>query len=114
MRLYGVTMSRRILLTTLTLVPVFFLIVLGMRNPALEHNHLPKQRPRAVVEAGSKAQVVKCCDHQMAVELAPPVVLTSSTVEFSALTSFVAADLPAAPPVSQPSRASPSLSPAFS
>ena len=43
-------MRRPLAITTLTLVAAFFLAVLGMRIPALDHNHGPKPRPRAVVE----------------------------------------------------------------
>lgn len=43
-------MRRPLAITTLTLAAAFFLTVLGMRIPALDHNHGPKPRPRAVVE----------------------------------------------------------------
>lgn len=54
-------MTKRFSLTLLALIPGLFLIVLGMRNPALEHGHGPKQRPRAVVEKVAKSPVVKAC-----------------------------------------------------
>lgn len=58
----SVIMTARHPLTLLALIPALFLIVLGMRNPALEHSHGPKQRPRAVVEQQlSKSEVVKSC-----------------------------------------------------
>lgn len=43
-------MRRPVAITSLTLVAALFLAVLGMRIPALDHNHAPKPRPRAVVE----------------------------------------------------------------
>jgi hypothetical protein len=50
-------MTRRLLFTTLVLLPALFLVMLGMRNPALEHNSGPKQRPRAVLENVVKVSV---------------------------------------------------------
>jgi len=50
-------MTRRLLFTTLVLLPALFLVVLGMRNPALERNRGPKQRPRAVLENTVKVSV---------------------------------------------------------
>jgi hypothetical protein len=43
-------MTRKAWFTTFFLIPVFFLITLGMRNPFLDHNPGPKPRPRAVIE----------------------------------------------------------------
>lgn len=40
--------SHRKLLIGLIVTASFFFVFLGMRNPYLNHNHGPKQRPRAI------------------------------------------------------------------
>ncbi len=54
-------MSKNLLLTTVVALAGLFLVVLGMRNPQLEPNRGPKQRPRAVVEDTVKTSDALCC-----------------------------------------------------
>lgn len=66
-------MPRKRVLTTLTLAAAFFLAFLGMRIPALDHDHGPKPRPRAVVEEIAKAPVSAPSDtSQLQLDLAGP------------------------------------------
>ncbi|WP_460596718.1 hypothetical protein [Geomonas sp. Red276] len=67
---------RKLFLTTTICLLASLLITLGMRNPALEHNRGPKQRPRAVVETSVKVADAKAFDCQAFAELPPPPVVS--------------------------------------
>jgi len=70
-------MKRRQLFSAVILISAFFLVVLGMRNTSLSHNHGPKQRPRAVVENGCKASVEICCQQHLDAAPGPVIVLAT-------------------------------------
>ncbi len=53
-RIMNGTYNRKFLLTALIISVSLFFVVLGMRNPYLNDNHGPKQRPRAVIEKTTK------------------------------------------------------------
>lgn len=92
-------MNSRSLFTILVVVPAFFLVILGMRNPALDHSYGPKQRPRAVVEKPGKSLAVKSCPAQLDTAIAPaPVVIVAPAVH-----RLLVARLTAAPPAMPPS-----------
>lgn len=62
-------MTMRFFFTTFVVAPGIFLIVLGMRNPALDQCHGPKQRPRAVIQNVFKSPGVKCCQSHIDIAL---------------------------------------------
>lgn len=104
-------MPRTRVLTTLTLAAAFFLAFLGMRIPSLDHDHGPKQRPRAVVEEISKAPVSAPSDScQLQMDLAGAPILPCLVLHASYHHQPARAGSDAAAPSSGllPSRASPS------
>jgi hypothetical protein len=75
-------MKKKLLLTFIFSVSVFF-IVLGMRNPVLEKNSGPKQRPRAITENVVKASQEICSKISTAADMCPPVDLQLPVPGFS-------------------------------
>ncbi|MBJ6725463.1 hypothetical protein [Geomesophilobacter sediminis] len=73
-------MPRKILLPILILVPAFFLVMLGMRNPVLDHTPGPKQRPRAVIEKELKGSFA-CAPVVHAADLPAPLVVPARQAE---------------------------------
>ena len=108
---HGASMTRKLIFSTVILTTVFFLVALGMRNPALSHNHGPKQRPRAVIENDFKASVEICQDQQLDAVVSP-VTAVSALLETSpsSFCTFVDSDTPAPAQHSLRSRAPPPIS----
>ncbi|HJV66295.1 MAG TPA: hypothetical protein VJ550_11210 [Geomonas sp.] len=102
-------MTARHPLTLLALIPALFLIVLGMRNPYLEHSHGPKQRPRAVVEQKlSKSPVVNSCSiEQFAAVVSVVLALICKAAASVGFAAPVIRELPAPDLRSRHSRAPP-------
>lgn len=99
-------MKRTFFIANIITFAAFFLIVLGMRNPSLEHNRGPKQRPRAVIENVEKAPVVSCAQLDLEAQAVPTFTVAACFESYShpeLILSFssVSATL------SLPSRASP-------
>ncbi len=102
-------MSRNLLLTTFIAGAALFLIFLGMRNPQLEPNRGPKQRPRAVVEDVVKASDALCCKIHIDAETCPAIAVITPSELPSCIVLAYTEDAPqfAGLPVS--SRAPPSF-----
>jgi len=100
-------MKRNLLLANILLVAAFFLIVLGMRNPSLDHNQGPKQRPRAVVENVSKAPITIGCELHHLDAVAGPALAVPALSETRVFFRLVPSHTPAVAELFLPARASP-------
>jgi hypothetical protein len=100
-------MKRNLLIANVFLVATFFLVILGMRNPSLDHDHGPKQRPRAVVEKVSKAPIVIGCElHHIDAEVCPALAVPALS-ETRIFFTRVISNTPALAQLFLPARASP-------
>ena len=104
---FGTQMKRNLLVANILLIAAFFLITLGMRNPSLDHNHGPKQRPRAVVENVSKAPIIIGCELHHLDAVAGPALAVPALSETRSFYRLVLSHSPAVAQLFLPSRASP-------
>jgi len=100
-------MKRNLLVANILLIAAFFLVILGMRNPSLDHNHGPKQRPRAVVENVSKAPIVIGCELHHLDAVACPALSIPALSENRIFFRLVLSHTPALAQLFLPARASP-------
>lgn len=75
-------MNRKFLIATIFLSAIF-IAILGMRNPYLNQNHGPKQRPRAVVETNSPSPQQICKNQSLDAAVCEPITLITPTVRLS-------------------------------
>jgi hypothetical protein len=102
-------MTRKVWFTTFILIPAFFLITLGMRNPFLDNNHGPKPRPRAVLEEKvSKSSFVDSCQFHVDADVCRPVAMAASSEQPLSFVSRITFQIPDPGLICLPSRASPS------
>jgi len=101
-------MKRNLLIANILLISAFFLIILGMRNPSLDHNHGPKQRPRAVVENVSKAPITIGCELHHLDAVAGPALSIPALSESRIFFSLALSHAPVLARLFLPARASPS------
>lgn len=94
-------------ITGVVLIAAFFLVILGMRTPTLDHNGGPKLRPRAVIEDASKASTTICADLHLDAELCPTFAITAHS-ESRTFYTPVASNTTSLVRHFLPSRASPS------
>ena len=100
-------MKRNLIIANILLIAAFFLIILGMRNPSLDHDHGPKQRPRAVVENVSKASIAIGCELHHWDAVASPALALPVLSETRVFFSLVLSHTPAFAKLFLPARASP-------
>ena len=100
-------MKRNLLIANILLIAAFFLIILGMRNPSLDHNHGPKQRPRAVVENVSKSPITIGCELHHLDAVAGPTLVVPARSETRTYFRLVLSHTPALAQLFLPARASP-------
>jgi hypothetical protein len=106
-------MTRKAWFTTFFLIPVFFLITLGMRNPFLDHNPGPKPRPRAIIEENvSKSQFADSDASKLHVDadVCRAVTIAARIAVPDSLVSQLSSHRPDHVVSSLPSRASPLIS----
>ena len=108
MRKTDMPVDKNLLLKAIILFGALSLIVLGMRNPSLERNHGPKQRPRAVVENDCKTPIKVCSNVHVDMEAPSPIIVVTCSEERS-VPSRVYNARPGIAANFIPSRASPSL-----
>ena len=100
-------MKRNLLIANILPIAAFFLIILGMRNPSLDQNHGPKQRPRAVVENVSRAPIVLGCELHHLDAVAGPALVIPARSETRIFFCLVLSHTPALAQLFLPVRASP-------
>lgn len=76
-------MNRKLLVATIFSAAIF-IVFLGMRNPCLNQNHGPSQRPRAVLETCSPDAQESCQNQSVDAELPGPYMLATCTIRVSA------------------------------
>ena len=108
LRKTNIPLDKNLLLKAIILFGALFLIVLGMRNPTLEHTHGPKQRPRAVVENNYKAPIQACSNIHFDAEICPLIIIHACS-EIGTITSLAYGARPRTTFNFIPTRASPSL-----